>query len=234
MLRWAVVLVLGIPILAQQVQIPPAVPYLRVHGEATVSAQPDRMQMDVGVITQGPTSQAAADANAKQSNTVVEQLRKLVPAGNIKTINFSINSNYRYSTNGGPPAILGYTANNTVRLELDDLKALRAVIDAATRSGANNVNRVTFALRDESQARAEAMGKAADQARAGAQALGQRMKVKLGRVLSIEEEQPVVVAPGRQVELTASAKSGASEAPVIEPGTIEVHASVRLTIEISQ
>jgi len=199
MLRWTVVLVLGIPILAQQVQIPPAVPYLRVHGEATVSAQPDRMQMDVGVITQGSTSQAAADANAKQSNTVVEQLRKLVPAGNIKTINFSINPNYRYSTNGGPPAILGYTANNTVRLELDDLKALRAVIDAATRSGANNVNRVTFALRDESQARAEALGKAADQARAGAQALAQRMKVKLGRVLSIEEEQPVVVAPGRQV-----------------------------------
>ena len=234
MLRWTVVLALGIPILAQQVQIPPAVPYLRVHGEATVSAQPDRMQMDVGVITQGSTSQAAADANAKQSNTVVEQLRKLVAAANIKTINFSINPNYRYSTDGAPPAILGYTANNTVRLELDDLKALRALIDAATRSGANNVNRVTFALRDESQARAEALGKAADQARAGAQALAQKMKVKLGRVLSIEEEQPVVVAPGRQVELTAAAKSGASEAPVVEPGTIEVHASVRLTIEISQ
>ena len=119
-------LALGIPILAQQVQIPPAVPYLRVHGEATVSAQPDRMQMDVGVITQGSTSQAAADANAKQSNTVVEQLRKLVAAANIKTINFSINPNYRYSTDGAPPAILGYTANNTVRLELDDLKALRS------------------------------------------------------------------------------------------------------------
>lgn len=234
MLRWTGVLALGIPILAQQVQLPPAVPYLRVHGEATVSAPPDRMQMDIGVITQGSTSQAAADANAKQSNAVVEQLRKLVPAANIRTVNFSINPNYRYSTDGAPPTIMGYTANNTVRLELDDLKALRALIEAATRSGANNVNRVTFALRDESKARAEALGKAADQARAGAQALAQRMKVKLGRVLSVEEEQPVVVAPGRQVELTASAKSGAAEAPVVEPGTIEVHASIRLTIEISQ
>jgi uncharacterized protein YggE len=60
------------------------------------------------------------------------------------------------------------------------------------------------------------------------------MKVKLGRVLSIEEEQPVIVAPGRQVELAASGKSGAAEVPVVEPGTIEVHASVRLTIEITQ
>ncbi len=192
------------------------------------------MQMDVGVISQGATSQAAADLNAKQSNAVVEQLRKVVPAANIKTVNFSINPNYHYPKDGSPPTILGYTANNTVRLELDDLKALGNVIDAATRSGANNVNRVTFALRDESAVRAEALGKAADQAKAGAQALAQRMKVKLGRVLSMEEEQPVIVAPGRQVELAAASRTGASESPVVEPGTIEIHASVRLTIEVTQ
>ena len=196
--------------------------------------QPDRMQMDVGVISQGATSQAAAEENAKQSNAVVQQLRKLVPAANIKTVNFSINPNYHYSAEGAAPSIQGYTANNTVRLELDDLKVLSTVIEAATRSGANNVNRVTFALRDESRPRAEALGKAADQARAGAQALAERMKVKLGRVLSVEEEQPVIVAPGRQVELAAASKIGVTETPVVEPGTIEVHASVRLTIEITQ
>lgn len=234
MMRWPFALALSLPLLAQQVQLPPSVPYIRVHGEATVSAEPDRMQMDVGVISQGATSQAAAEANAKQSNQVVEQLRKLVPAANIKTINFSVNPNYHYPQGAAPPTITGYTANNTVRLELDDLKAVPTVIEAATRSGANNVNRVTFALRDDSQYRAEALGKAADQARAGAQALAQRMKVKLGRILGVEEEQPVVVAPGRQVELAAAAKSGAATAPVIEPGTIEIHASVRLTIEVTQ
>ena len=190
--------------------------------------------MDVGVISQGATSPAAAELNARQSNAVVEQLRKLVPAANIKTINFSVNPNYQYPKDGSPPTISGYTANNTVRLELDDLKAMRTVVDAATRSGANNVNRVTFALRDESAARAEALGKAADQARAGANALAQRMKVKLGRILSVEEEQPVVVAPGRQVELSAASKRGNGESPVIEPGTIEIHASVQLTIEVAQ
>src|SRR5947199_1334653 len=138
MLRWACVLALGIPLPAEQVQLPPAAPYIRVHGEATVSAQPDRMQMDVGVISQGATSQAAGEANAKQSNAVVEQLRKLVPAANIKTVNFSVNPNYQYPADGAPPKILGYTANNTVRIELDDLNALRTVIDAATRNGANN------------------------------------------------------------------------------------------------
>src|SRR4051794_20558710 len=162
MFRWPAVLAWSVPLLAQQVQLPATLPYIRVHGEATVSAQPDRMQMDIGVISQGATSQAAAEANAKQSSAVAEQLRKLIPAANIKTINFSVNPNYRYPADGAAPSILGYTANNTVRLELDDLKAVQGVIEAATRSGANNVNRVTFALRDESEARAQALGKAAD------------------------------------------------------------------------
>jgi hypothetical protein len=155
-----------------------------------------------------------------------------VPPANIKTINFSINPNYQYPKDGGAPAIIGYTANNTVRLEID-LKLAPRVIEAATRSGASNVNRVTFALRDESKARAEALGKAADQARSGARALAERLEVKLGRLLRIEEEQPVVVSPGRQVEFSATAKGGAESSPV-EPGTIEIHASVTLTFEILQ
>src|SRR4051812_40932332 len=120
MMRWLFALAVSLPLLAQQVQLPPSVPYIRVHGEGTVSAEPDRMQMDVGVISQGATSQAAAEANARQSSQVVEQLRKLVPAANIKTVNFSVNPNYHYPQGGAPPTITGYTANNTVRLELDD------------------------------------------------------------------------------------------------------------------
>jgi hypothetical protein len=217
---------------AQQAPPPAPVPHIRVHGEATVSAQPDRVQMDVGVISQAATSLAATEANNKQSNAVIAELHRLLKAGNIKTVNFSVNPNYQYPKDGSPPTISGYTANNTVRLELDDLKLLSQVIDVATRSGANNVNRVTFALRDESKARAEALGKAADEARAGAQALAQRLKVKLGRLLAVEEEQPVVVSPGRQVEL--SAKPSASESAPVEPGTIEIHASVSLTFEVVQ
>jgi hypothetical protein len=234
MARWPLLVALGIPLLAQQVPVAPAVPYIRVHGEATVSTQPDRVQMDVGVISQGATAHAATELNGQQSNAVVDQLRKMVPAANIRTINFSVNPNYHYPKDGSPPTILGYTANNTVRLELDDLKSLREVIDAATKSGASNVNRVTFALRDETRARTEALGKAAGQARAGAHALAAKMKVKLGRLLVLEEEQPVIVLPGRQADLAAAAKTGAAESAPIEPGTIEIHASVRLTIEVIQ
>jgi uncharacterized protein len=231
---WACVLAISALAPASQAQrsaTPP--PDVRVHGEATVSAQPDRAQMDIGVISQGATSQAAADLNAKQSNTVVAQLRSLVPAANIKTINFSVNPNYEYPKDGSTPKILGYTANNTVRLEVDDLSLIRKVIDAATKAGASNVNRLAFVLRDESKPRAEALAKAALQARASAEALAASLKVKLGRVLRVEEEQPVIVSPGRQVELTVG-KAQTMESAAVEPGDIEVHASVTLTFELIQ
>ncbi len=216
---------------AQRYALPP-VPDIRVHGEATVSAQPDRVQMDIGVISQGATSQAAADLNGRQSNVVMGRLRAIVPAANIKTVNFSVNPNYEYPKDGSAPKILGYTANNTVRLEIDDLTLIQKVIDAATKAGASNVNRLNFALRDEAKARAEALAKAAMQARVGAEALAAALKVKLGRVLRLEEEQPVVISPGRQVELTASKTQ--AEGVAIEPGDIEVHASVTLTYELIQ
>ena len=219
---------------AQQISVPPAVPYVKVHGDATISQPPDRVQLDVGVISQGATAQAAADLNAKQSKIVIDTLRQALPAGNIQTVNFSVNPNYQYPKDGSPPTILGFTANNTVRLQLDDLSLLRKLIEAATRAGASNVNRVNFALRDESKARGEALGKAADQARASAVALAERLHMKLGRLLRVEEEQPVIVSPGRQVELAAAPEAGAMGSTPIEPGSIDVHASVSLTFEISQ
>jgi uncharacterized protein YggE len=219
---------------AQQVSAPPSVPYVRVHGEATISARPDRVQLDVGVISQGATSEAAAALNATQSKAVVDSLRRMLPAANIQTVNFSVNPNYEYPKDGSPPSIRSYTANNTVRLALDDLAQLHKLVDAATKAGASNVNRLNFMLRDESQSRAEALGKAADQARAGAAALADRLHVKLGRLLRIEEEQPVIVSPGRQVELAAAVKAGTAAAEPVEPGSIEVHASVSLTYEVTQ
>jgi uncharacterized protein YggE len=233
-IRWLALAALAAAAAAQQITVPPAVPYVRVHGDATISERPDRVQLDLGVISQAPTSEAAAELNARHSKTVIDTLHQVMPASNIQTVNFSVNPNYQYPKDGSPPTILGYTANNTVRVQLDDLDLLRKMIDAVTRAGASNVNRVNFMLRDESKARAEALGKAADQARAGAAALALKLNVKLGRLLRVEEEQPVIVSPGREVELVSSAKAGAGANTPIEPGSIDVHASVSLTYEVTQ
>jgi uncharacterized protein YggE len=205
--------------------------YVRVHGEATVSVDPDQAQIDIGVVTQGATAEAASDANSKQAKSVIDQLKAAAPAAVIKTVNFSVNPNYKYAKEGGAPTILGYTANNTVRMQLDDVSLVRKVIDAATKSGANNVNRLNFTLKDERPFRAQALGDAAQQARSSAEALASSLHLKLGRVLQIEEGQPVIISPPRQVEFARSESN--TETP-ISPGNIDVHASVNLTYELIQ
>ena len=102
----------------------------QLHNLAEVLELCDESGHTLGYFHPANTSQGAAEANAKQSNAVLEQLRKLVPAANIRTVNFSVNPNYKYPAEGGPPAVLGYTANNTVR------PAVAVVLSVASRGSA--------------------------------------------------------------------------------------------------
>ncbi len=215
---------------AQDTRSITALPSMRVHGQSTVSVHPDQAELDVGVITQAATAKAASDQNANQANVVIQRLRELLPSAPIETVNFSLNPNYRFPKNGGTPEILGYSADNTVRVVLDDISILRRAIDVATKAGASNINRLDFTLRDEKPARARALADAASQAQAGADALAAALKLKLGRLLLVEEGQPVIISPARQVDLE---KLRATNMSPISPGDIEVHADVDLTYEIA-
>jgi uncharacterized protein YggE len=201
---------------------------LRVHGQATVLAEPDQVQFDIGVVTPAETAKAATDRNATQSNALVQALRDLVPAGAIKSLNFSVNPNYRYPQQGAP-TIAGYTASNTVRLLLNDISKLQKIIEIAANSGANSVNRLAFTLQNERPVRAQALAEAAAQAKAAAEALASSLKLKLGHLLSVEEGQPVIVSPPREISFEKLQSTGVSP---ISPGTINVHADVDLTFEI--
>ena len=215
---------------AQQIPSVNAPPSMRVHGEATVSVEPDQLQFDIGVVTQASTAKEATDQNDTQSKALIRELRSAFPSASVKSINFSVNPNYHYPPEG-PPTIAGYTSSNTVRLLLNDVSKLRDVIDIAVKSGAKSINRLTFSLKNENPVRAEAFAKAAEQAQAGAQALAAALKLKLGRLLSVEEGQPVLVSPPRQISFE---NLGSTNVAPVTLGTIDVHADVNLTYEIVQ
>jgi uncharacterized protein YggE len=206
---------------------------LLVHGEATVAVAPDVAQIDIGVTTQAASSDAATELNQKRTAALVQQLKTVLRSTNIKTINFSVNPSYRYPKEGGPPAITGYSATNTVRLELTNLSLLRKLIELATRSGATSINRLQFALRDEKAARGEALTQAADQARSSAQALAKSLQLNLGKVLHVEEVQPVIISPAREIEIS-SLKDESNSSVSLSPGNIQIHASINVTYETSE
>ena len=209
---------------------------VRSHGEAVVSAKPDRVRVEVGVVSQAPSAQAAADQNAKQLAEVISQLKKgLGPAAEIRTTNYSLHPNYKTNRDGGAPTIAGYTAMNTVQVVIDDVTAASRIIDTASRNGANNIQGVHFTIKDEQKVRMQALQDAARQARANAEALAGTLGLKVLRVFSVDDGQPVVVHPVRQMMEMADAGMMRSSVPTpVEPGSIQVRATVTVTLEVGQ
>lgn len=226
----ALVLILGVAQTAAQDPAGKLPPSISTTGEATVTVKPDRAQIDVGVVTQAATSQTAVTQNAQKLEATLAKLRQLLGSNaDIKTISYTVTPNYRYPREGGEPTITGYTATNIVRVTLDDLTKVGSVIDTASQAGSNRIHNLRFTLKDEGPVQAEALREAAVQARAKSQALASALGLKVVRVLSVVESGSPVI-PVRDV---AFARAETASTP-IEPGTIEVRATVAYTVEVSQ
>jgi uncharacterized protein YggE len=124
----------------------------------------------------------------------------------------------------------GYTVTNVVEVKTSDLAQVGNVIDTAIRAGANRVNSLTFGLKDDRQARNDALRIAAQNARAKAEVLAAGANVRLGGVLSVQEGYAVTpIAYG-----DARTTLGAAAATPVEPGSVDVRATVTLDVAIVQ
>jgi uncharacterized protein YggE len=218
---------------AQQPAEKPARPSVRAVGEATVSARPDQARIDIGVVTQAPTAQAAATLNAKQLDGVLNDLRTaLGKSVRLQTTSFSLQPDYRHPRDGGRPTITGYTARNIVQVETNDLGSVGKLIDLVTQSGANTIQGLHYMLRDPQAVREQALQEAVKKARANADAMASALGVKIVRVLSIEQSESPPVRP--MMAMARMAEMAAAPPTPTEPGTIDVSANVVLTVELSQ
>jgi uncharacterized protein YggE len=207
-----------------QSEDPPA-STIRVTGEASVTSRPDRVELDLGVVTRGASSQQAATENARVAQNVLAALRKALGAkATIETVSYALQPDYQYPQ-GGEPKITGYTAINVVRVTQDDVASAGVVIDAATRSGANEIERIRFTLKDENAAKANALRVASLDARAKANSLASAFGLQVVRIRSVDEASPT---PRPLYDLAF--RSGGTTTP-IEPGTIETTATVALVVE---
>jgi uncharacterized protein YggE len=187
---------------------------VRVSGEATLSAPPDVATLRLGVVTEHASSQRSVEANAEQTQAVIGALRKLVgDAADLRTEGFSLQPQYDRGKSNAEPTLRSYRTSNTVALRLAQLDRIGAAIDAAVGAGANQVQSLSFGLKDDRELRARAL----------AEALG----LKIRRVVSVEEVGAFhVPRPYEGVRMMEAA------ATPIEVGDVEVRASVVLAAEL--
>jgi uncharacterized protein len=215
----------------QQADPPEPAPVLVVTGDSEVAAAPDRAVVVLGATAQAPQATAAQ----QQVNQVIQgtlgALAKLgVPEAGIQTTGLSLHPVYsagRPEPHGESeaPRIVAFRASNTVRIELEDLSSIGAVIDAGTGSGANELQGISFELRDDTLQRANALAEAVRIARQKAEAIAQAAGATLIGVQRIEEG-------GVQAIVPAYERMAMQSATPVEPGQVRVLASVRMTYRL--
>jgi hypothetical protein len=208
-------------------------PAVRVGGEAVLHEAPDRAEIEIGVVTTAKRAPDASGENARKVRAVLEALKKTLGSkADLRTTGYSLTANQHFPERGGTPTITGYTASNVVQARIDDLEKVGTVIDTAMAAGANQIQGLRFTIRDEAKARERALAQATKQARGKADALADSLGLKLGRILTVEE----AATGGPPIPMRAMPMAAAADTMTtpIESGTIEVRASVSLTVEIER
>jgi len=205
--------------------------FVRASADAVVTAKPDRAEINIGVSTRAPTAQAASAQNAAATTQTLSAIKQtLGNGGQVKTSGYSLAPQYEYA-NGHPPKLSGYEAANTVMVTVDDLSLLGKIIDSATANGANNINGISFTLKDSAAVRLRALTEAAKQARENAEALARALGVQTLSLLSAEPNESPVVHP-RPMAFAREAMLQKSVATPVEAGDLDIRASVTVTLEV--
>jgi uncharacterized protein YggE len=206
---------------------------IRVTGDATVTAKPERAQIDVGVLTQEKQSQNAVTQNAKQLDNILTALHRLLGAdADIKTVSYTLSPDYQYRPIGGKASVSSYTAMNVVRVTVDDLEKVGSVLDTATQAGANHVESVRFTVRDPQVLHSQAIHDAALKAKANADALAAALNLRIIRTLTVEETGDPSAAPPDVSVMDSRELAGPAPTP-IQSGSFVVTANVALTVEVT-
>jgi uncharacterized protein YggE len=206
-------------------------PTLSLSAFGEVHAAPDMARLTIGVSSQDPSAVGAARANAQRMTQVMAALRKQgVADADIQTTTISLNPDYAYADNQ-PPKLTGYKASNEVIATVRDLSKLGLTIDAVSTAGANQVNGVSFELKDPEASEDEARRRAAKALAAKADLYAQATGYGAVRLVSLREGfEP---APPAGPLPTMAAARAFTPTPV-SPGELDIRVEVSGIYELTR
>lgn len=127
---------------------------ITIRGDGLVSAFPDLLVVRLGVVSEGESLSQLQFENAAIIEDIIQTLEEL-GVEEIITFTYSIDKNYIFDN--GSRIDGGYIIRNILEIRTFDLDNIGTIIDAATASGANQVDLVTFQIFDSSKYYQEAL-----------------------------------------------------------------------------
>ena len=205
---------------------------LAVSGQGEVRGTPDQAVLSSGVTTTATTAASALAENAQKMDAVFATLKRLgVAEKAIQTSNFSVSPQYPpYNDNTARTQhIVGYQVSNQVTVTLDDTRKLGPTLDALVAAGSNQINSVSFSIKDPATLLTKARELAVADAMARAQTYAKAAGVTLGPILSIQEGDAESPRPLYNVMAVGAARAAPTP---MAPGEQSVTASVTVIFQI--
>lgn len=194
------------------------------HGESKVAS--DRATIMIAVETRAKTAAEAGQANARKLKAVQDTLIRLgVLRDQIATVHYSVSPEWRYVERS--QRLVGYVAQNMLRIQIRKLEQVGQLIDASLAAGATNINSVEFTSSMVDSARRAAITAAVAQARADAEAMARAAGGSLGQLIELTTQDmgPRPMMMGQMRSMAASREADQVETP-ITPGEQTISATV--------
>jgi len=213
----------GAPLVVQAVVDRPSL-NLSAYGEAKIA--PDMATINFGVMTEAATAAEAMSQNTARMNQVMAALRRAgVEERDIQTSGLNLQPQYTYRPEQ-TPELRGYQAINRVTVKLYQLDRVGRTADAVVSAGVNQIDGISFGLRDpqaaEDAARRDAVRALQAKARLYAEALGQ----PLGQLRSLTEGGGYAPRPPMPMYARAEVASMDASGNSVAPGELTVRIDI--------
>jgi uncharacterized protein YggE len=206
---------------------------LQVNGKGVVTAKPDKANVTISVETTNQNASTAVKENSDKMNKVMAQLKSLIGKNDkISTTGYNLSPIYTYDEKTRKSELSGYRVSNSIIVESKNLGDVGKLIDSATQAGANRVESLSFDTDKRDEYRRQALLRAVEDARETADVVAKAAGVNIVKIIQISPSYEIPIPVYREFALTASEAAAPPPPTQIEPGEINVNASVNIIFEI--
>jgi uncharacterized protein len=214
------------------------IPHLSVVGHGKVAAIPDVADINIGVVTQGPTAKEALRHNSDAMAGLQKVLHtKGIAAKDIETTQIQVTPIYsqpdskRQPGEEYVPRVVGYRVVNSVDVTVHEVARLGDMLDVVVGAGANQINGISFRVDKAEQLLDEARRRAMADAKRKAELLAVEAGVILGPARQIVEAGS---SPMGMMHVGAATSQAmvARSAPTVAAGEQELSVSIQVSYAI--
>lgn len=214
---------------------------IRVNAKAEVKVEPDFALIRLSIETNDIDVVVAKAKNAEILKKVNDSLTSLnIKKEQFTTTRFSVHPRYQYQksklsfSGDGERKFLGYFVNNSISLELKDIKKVEKALSVLLSANVARINGIEFKSSKQEEYEMKARQKALLKAKAKAEIMCSTLDQKLGAPIKIHEGHTGGVYPRAEAMAYSARAQKAQNSPSIAMGKITISSNVTVTFSFSE